>query len=207
MPTVILKPMRLRLSDIRKNYKERLLFHRNYFKIIITTAVVLLTISPTNFGNTFCLPILYVLVGYFWITVTTHYPSFLTLNNQPYPNGWTHSSLLCSFLFPVEGNHNTYHIRPDKIDTYGIDISVYIIRNFLSKTNLKVNSRIPFDIVNTMLNISTRLRNHLSHFFSPTFARLYKDINNVPRQQKLVQSDSKMFNSQGPATLYNYRGT
>lgn len=90
-------------------------FHRHYFQVLTVTATAIIAAAGANAAYFISLPILYVLCGYFWITVIAHH------------HGQPHDHPIAEFLFPGEGHHAAHHRHPGLPNPGHFDLTSPII--------------------------------------------------------------------------------
>ena len=109
-PTSKISPLIIR--DLLKD-KDHTFINRHYWKILSVYPIVLLLIDPVWFGYFYAMPVVYVLLGMGYVTVTAHLPQFHkygTVDNAIGDNSW--NSKLFSIILAGEGLHNNHHASP-----------------------------------------------------------------------------------------------
>ena len=108
-------------------------FHRHYFSILAVTFLLVFAAAGNNVGYFTALPVLYVLLGYAWITTLAHSLLWERIGWAKHDTG-DHSSdsHFWSIVFPGEGYHNTHHKFPGLWNNAslngGFDISAQLIK-------------------------------------------------------------------------------
>ena len=106
---------RIRLAEWRDLPLYRW-FHRHYFSVIGVSAAGVLLVTGKDFAYYACVPVLYVLAGYFWITVIAHH------------GGIPHDQPLAELLFAGEGHHATHHRYPATPTPSRFDLTAPLIK-------------------------------------------------------------------------------
>lgn len=125
------------VKDLSKDNTHKW-YHKNYFRILITTIFVLLLISPQLLLYAYAIPVIYVIWGLGWVTVPAHSPTKMKKNYRLFDtNDYSYNSKFYAWVLAGEGFHNTHHAHPGLADYRLIkgefDPSGWIIRHFVGQ--------------------------------------------------------------------------
>lgn len=93
--------------------KDHQFFHRHYYTIIASYAVLLAIIDPRYVGYFYAIPVVYTLFGISWATVIAHIPQLGQFSWRTYDtDDYTYNSNFWNVILMGEGYHNTHHACP-----------------------------------------------------------------------------------------------